>query len=361
LSLPPASLLEGEHVRGSGFGRFVWLAVLSLAVFSLAACDGDAKKASSSAKPAMTTARPASAVRVGLATNQFNAPFSEAAVRAVQKATNDFGIHWKNLASKPGETEEIRQDRLRELAKEGYNPVIVVGTIYTYALDAVAKEFPKTRFAFVDSGVLDEKNVTALLFDEQQGAFLVGTIAAQASKTKRIGFIGGTPGPILVSIARGFEDGAKAVRRDVKVTKKFVSTEPGGFDDPGRAKTVATDLIGAGNDVLYTVAFNSNPGVFDAAARQKKLAIGMDSDQYLTAAASQKPAILTSVVKQVDTAVYAMIKSAVDGAMLTGDHTFDVKNGGITYATSNPQVRPYEATANQYEQKLISGAVKVRR
>ena len=353
------SSLEGERVRGSRSGQLAWLAVVSVAAVILAACSGGSPEPRPAGPPSAASVSPASQVRVGLATNRSNPFFSQAAIRGAEKAATDFGVQSKNLQAEAGETEDVREDRLRELATAGYNPVIVVGTIYTYALNRVAAEFPHTRFAFVDSGALDEKNVTALVFDEQQGAFLAGTIAAQASKTRRIGFIGGTPGPILDSIAKSFEDGAKAVQPAVRLSKEFVSPDASGFDDPGRARSVAAGMIGNGNDVLYTVAFNSNPGVFEAAAGKRKLAIGMDSDQYLTAAAAQKSAVLTSVVKQVDTAVYAMIKSAVDGAMLTGEQTFGVKEGGITYATSNPIVKPYRAIADQFAKRLISGTVKV--
>ncbi len=339
--------------------RFGWLLALNL-VLALAACGGSSpEKVAIPAKPAATQTPPASSVRVGLSTNRANPFFSDAALRAVRKASTDFGVQSKDLQAETGETDSVRQDRLRQLASAGYNPVIVVGTIYTYALAKVAKEFPGTRFAFVDSSALNQKNVTALVFDEREGAFLAGTIAAQASRTRRVGFIGGSPGPALEAIAAGFEQGARAARPAVKVTRTYVSPDPSGFDDPSRARSVANGMIGAGDDVLYAVAFNSNPGVFQAAAGKRKLAIGMDSDQYLTAAAAQKPAILTSVVKQVDVAVYAMIKSAVDGQMLAGAQTFDVKDGGVSYATSNPAVQPYQALADKFEQELVSGAVRV--
>ncbi len=191
----------------------------------------------------------------------------------------------------------------------------------------MAKEFPDVQFAIIDDSSLKDTNVTSLVFAEEQGSYLVGAIAAQASKGKDIGFIGGVNTPLIEKFEAGFTAGAKAVTPDIKVQVKYLTQSPDftGFNAPDKGKTTATGMFDAGADVVYHAAGGSGSGVFDAASAAKKLAIGVDSDQYLTAAPAVKDVVLTSMIKRVDTAVYDMIKSTVDKKPLTGIQTFDLK------------------------------------
>ncbi len=347
------------------------VAVAATAVLGLAACSGSSsggtsttptESGSSSAAPSPSK----SSVKVGLAYDvggRGDQSFNDSAARGLDKAKAEFGIDVKELEAAQGETDAQKEERLRLLAQGGYNPVIGVGFAYAGALKKVAAEFPATNFAIIDDSSFTAANVANLVFAENEGSFLVGAIAAQASKKGNVGFIGGVNVPLLQKFEAGFTAGAKAVNPAVVVQVKYLTEPPdfSGFGDPAKGKTVAQGMIDKGADVIYAAAGGSGTGAFEAvaAAGTGHWAIGVDSDQYLTASATVKPFVLTSMIKSVDVAVYTMIKASVDGKALTGLQTFDLKAGGVGYSTSNTAVAPYTAKADDYKSQIVAGTVTV--
>jgi basic membrane protein A len=225
----------------------------------------------------------------------------------------------------------------------------------------VAAELPETSFGIIDDASFEAANVANLVFAENQGSFLVGAIAAQASESGTIGFVGGVNVPLIQKFEAGYAAGAKAVNADIEVQVKYLTQPPDftGFNDPAKGKTAAQGMLDADADVIYAAAGGSGSGVFDAVKAAGKLAIGVDSDQYLTAKANVKDVILTSMLKRVDVAVYNMIKSSVDGSPLTGVQTFDLKADGVGYSTSNDKVQPYVAKTDEFKAKIIDGSLTV--
>ena len=142
---------------------------------------------------------------------------------------------------------------------------------------------------------------------------------------------------------------------------KYLTQPPDftGFNDPAKGKTAAQGMLDADADVIYAAAGGSGTGAFQAVKTAGKFAIGVDSDQYQTAATDLKPVILTSMLKRVDNAVYNMIKSSVDGSPLSGVQTFDLKADGVGYSTSNDKVQPYEAKADEFKKQIIDGSLTV--
>jgi len=339
-------------------------AVLATVTLGLAACGSSDGGTATPGASGSSAAAAKSDIKVGLAYDiggRGDQSFNDSAAVGLDKAKTEFGVATKELEASPNETDAQKEERLRLLAQGGYNPVIAVGFAYAVALGKVAKEFPDTKFAIVDDSSLKDTNVTSLTFAEEQGSYLVGTIAAQASKTKNIGFIGGVDVPLIKKFEAGFTAGAKAVTPDIKVQVKYLTQPPdfSGFNSPDKGKTAAQGQLDAGADVIYAAAGGSGSGAFDAVAAAKKLAIGVDSDQYKTAAAAVQPVILTSMLKRVDTAVYTMIKSSVDKTPLTGIQVFDLKVDGVGYSTSNSIVQPFTAKADEFKAKIISGEITV--
>jgi basic membrane protein A and related proteins len=336
-------------------------AVLATVTLGLAACgssDGD------TATPEASGGAAKSDIKVGLAYDiggRGDQSFNDSAAVGLDKAKSEFGVETKELEAGSNETDAQKEERLRLLAQGGYNPVVAVGFAYAVALGKVAKEFPDVQFGIIDDASLKEPNVTSLTFAEEQGSFLVGTIAAQASKTKNVGFIGGVNTPLIEKFEAGFTAGAKAVTPDITVQVKYLTQPPDftGFSSPDKGKTAAEGMLDAKADVIYAAAGGSGSGAFDAVAAAKALAIGVDSDQYKTAAAGVKEVVLTSMLKQVDTAVYAIVKAAVDKKPLTGEQVFDLKSEGIGYSTSNSIVEPFTAKTDEFKEKIISGEITV--
>ncbi len=338
-------------------------AVLATVTLGLAACGGSdddsvTPGASASDAPAKSDIKVGMAYDIGGRGDQ---SFNDSAAVGLDKAKTEFGIETKELEAGDKETDTQKEERLRLLAQGGYNPVLAIGFAYATPLGKVAKEFPDTKFAIIDDASLKDTNVASLVFAEEQGSYLAGVIAAQASKAKSIGFIGGVSIPLIQKFEAGFTAGAKAVTPDIKVEVKYLTQPPdfAGFNAPDKGKATAEGMFDAGADVVYHAAGGSGSGVFDAAGAAKKLAIGVDSDQYLSAAAGVKDVVLTSMLKRVDTAVYTMVKSAVDKTPLTGTTVFDLKTDGVGYSTSNPIVKPFTAKADEFKAKIISGEIKV--
>jgi basic membrane protein A len=251
------------------------------------------------------------------------------------------------------------------MAEAGYNPVIGIGFSYSDAANAVAPDYPKVSFGVIDGFDPDttkNSNVAYLDFASNEGSFLVGAAAALKTKTDHIGFVGGVHNDLIKTFEAGYTAGAKAVNPNIKVGVKYIEeTDVKGFDDPQGGQDAANALYQSGADVVFQVAGGSGAGVFAAAvdAGQGKWAIGVDSDQYLTASKDAKPHILTSMIKHVDVGVYDMIKSVADNKPLTGYQTFNLKSGGVAYATSGGFVNDIKPKLDAYAAQIKSGKIKV--
>lgn len=328
-------------------------------VLSAAACGG--KEATSGG--ADTGSK--KTVKVGLAYDvggRGDKSFNDAAYAGLEKAKADFNVEAKDIEAKDGETDADKIQRLELLAKSGYNPVIAVGFVYATSLGKVAPKYPNVKFGIVDDGSVTASNVTNLLFAEEQGSYLVGAAAAQKSKAGNIGFIGGVDTPLIKKFEAGFVAGAKKVKPDIKIQVKYISrgTDFSGFKDPAKGKTIAEGQYDAGADVVYHAAGGSGAGLFEAAAAKKKWAIGVDSDQYLSAPADQQPWILTSMLKRVDTAVYDFIKATSDGTAKPGPIVFDLKNDGVGYSSANAEaIKDVQAKMDELKQEIVDGKVTV--
>jgi basic membrane protein A len=351
------------------------------AALALAACGssggggGSTSPAGGGSTPAGGgSSKPASQVKVGMAYDiggRGDKSFNDLAAAALDKAKSDLGVQVKELAATAGEAEQAKESRLTLLAQQGYNPIVAVGFAYATAVSKVVPQFPSTHFAIVDDagncsdkasgGLGVQPNVTCLLFKENESSFLVGVAAALATKTKNVGFIGGVNVPLIQKFQAGFDAGVHAIDKSIKIQVKYLTQPPdfNGFKDPAKGKTAALGMYNAGADVVYHAAGGSGAGLFDAAAAQKKWAIGVDSDQYQSAPANEKKYILTSALKGVDTAVFKFIQDNVNGQFQAGIQTFGLKENGVGYATSNPAINPYKAKIDEYKQKIIDGTITV--
>jgi basic membrane protein A len=316
------------------------------------------------------SAAPKKLVKVGLAFDiggRGDKSFNDSAAAGLDKVKTDLNIQTKELAAVPNESENDKYTRLKLLCTGGYNPVIAVGFVYDGAdatngpLERAAKDCPDTKFAIVDGGT-QAANVADLNFAAEQGSFLVGAAAALKSKTGSVGFIGGCLVDLIKTFEAGFVAGAKAANPQVKVITNYLSTPAEackGFNDPGNGTTQANGLYDQGVDVIFAAAGGSGTGVFAAAKAKNKLAIGVDSDQYLTADPSLQPFILTSMMKRVDNAVYDFVKDYGAGTFKAGVTVFDLKSDGVGYSTSGGKVDDIKSKLDDYKQQIIDGKITV--
>ncbi len=340
------------------------LAVAATAALALTACGGSSSGGATTTASGSAGASSGAALKVGLAYDiggRGDKSFNDAAAAGLDKAKSELGVDVKELSATQGETDADKEARLTLLAQAGYDPVIAVGFLYATALKNVAAKFPDTQFGIIDSTVEGATNVTGLTFAEHEGSFLVGAAAALKSKTNNIGFIGGCLIPLIQKFEAGYTAGAKAVTSDIKIQVKYLSNPPDckGFNDPAAGTETANGMYDAGADVIFAAAGGSGTGVFQSAKANGTLAIGVDSDQYQSAAADLKPVIMTSMLKRVDVAVYDFIKSFQDGAPMTGVQTFDLKKDGVGYSTSGGQVDDIKTKLDAYKQQIVDGTITV--
>ncbi|HKG50923.1 MAG TPA: BMP family ABC transporter substrate-binding protein [Actinomycetales bacterium] len=342
-----------------------WAAVVSTAALALSACGGsDSPGAGGGATTGGSSSGGAKPLKVGMAYDiggRGDQSFNDSAAAGLDKAKTDFGGDTQEAEAANGEAESAKEDRLRTLAQAGYSPIVAVGFAYATSLGKVAKEFPEVKFAIVDSADVKAANISNLTFAENEGSFLVGAAAALKSKKANIGFVGGVQTPLIAKFEAGYMAGAKAVNPKITVQSKYLTQPPdfSGFNDPAKGKTAAQGMIDAGADVIYHAAGGSGSGVFEAAKAGNTLAIGVDSDQAKTAAAGVRDVILTSMLKKVDVAVYDFIKSVQDGSVKSGEQVYDLKAGGIDYATTGGKVDDIKAKLDAYKQQIIDGKITV--
>lgn len=308
----------------------------------------------------------ASKLRVGLAFDvggRGDASFNDAAAAGVDKAKSSMGVKdVKETTASVNESPDAKEGRLRQMAQDGFNPIVAVGFAYADAVKAVAQQFPNTKFGIVDDDTITLPNVTPLVFAEEQGSFLVGVAAAYKSKTCHVGFVGGVDTPLIQKFQAGFVQGAKAAAPDIKIEQNYISPagDFSGFQAPDKGNVVAKGEIDAGADVVYHAAGASGKGVFDAAKAASVEAIGVDSDQYNQATVAQdKDVIMTSMVKKVDLAVSSYIAGIAKGDLSTVPKRFDLKSGGITYATSGGKVDDIKGVLDGYRAEIVDGKITV--
>lgn len=291
--------------------------------------------------------------------------FNDAAYAGLEKARGDFGDKVEIKYLEPAGGGENREQLVRLLAQEKYDVILGVGFIFTETITKVAKEFPQTKFGLVDGYVPDLKdssNISCLLFKDHEGSFLVGAAAALKSKNGKVGFVGGMQIPTIEKFEAGYMSGAKFVNPNIEVISDYIGTTGEAFKDPVKGKELALKQIKYGVDVVYHASGASGIGVLEAAASQKALAIGVDSDQSLTATETQRPYILTSMLKRVDTAVYNTIKSVIDKNFKGGYQEFGLKDNGVTYAENEYNknlINDIKPRLEEIKGKIISGEIKV--
>ncbi|MDQ1708195.1 MAG: basic rane protein [Pyrinomonadaceae bacterium] len=264
----------------------------------------------------------------------------------------------------PGNPTSI-EPAMRAFAERGYDLIIGVGFAQAPIMEQVAKEYPNIHFAIVD-GVSNLPNVASLVFKEHEGSYLVGMLAAQASRTGTIGFLGGMDIGLIHRFEGGYEEGAKAVNPNIRIIQNYVGVTDSAWNNPGKGKELSLAQIGKGADVIFTAAGNSGLGAFDAVeqagmqnGRATHFVIGVDSNQNMV-----KPGfVLTSMVKRVDNAVYAIVQDVVNHNFQAGFHVYGLDKDGVGYAVDdyNKSLLSPEMIKRVEEarSKIIAGQIKV--
>ncbi len=255
---------------------------------------------------------------------KFDKSFNEGVHNGVEKFKAETGINYRSFEVT---NEAQREQFLRRLAERGADVIVAVGFSQAPVVEKVAKQFPKVRFTLID-GVVDLPNVQSVTFAEHEGSYLVGMLAAMASKTGTVSFVGGMDIPLIRRFACGYEQGVKAVKPDAKVLVNMAGTTPAAWSDPTRGSELAKSQFDRGSDVVFAAAGTTGLGTLQAAKDAGKLAIGVDSNQNHL----HPGTMLTSMVKRVDVAAYNAFKTAKEGTWEPGVRRLGLKEDGVGWA-----------------------------
>ncbi|OQY41326.1 MAG: BMP family ABC transporter substrate-binding protein [Fusobacteriia bacterium 4572_74] len=281
--------------------------------------------------------------------------FNDSAYRGLTMAEEQLGIKFKYV--EPASPSEDIQF-LREFAENDYDLVIGVGFLMKDSVETVAKEHPNVKFAIIDE-VIDADNVTSLVFAEDEGSFLVGALAAMMSKTDTVGFVGGMEVPLIQKFERGYVQGAQYINPNIKITTLYTSG-PNPFNDPVRGKENAIAEYNQGADVIFHAAGGTGTGVIEGAKEMGIYAIGVDSDQDYVAPGT----VLTSMIKNVDQAVFATVKDVKEGTFKKGVNRFGVANNGVGISkleyTKDIIGEKKIQKLKEIKQGIIDGSIKLK-
>ena len=253
---------------------------------------------------------------------KFDKSFNEMAFTGAQRWAEETGNSFREIEL---QSEAQREQALRRFAEAGANPIVMAGFAFASALETVADEYPDTKFTIIDM-VVDKPNVRSVVFNEHEGSYLVGMMAAQASKSGTVGFIGGMDIPLIRKFACGYVQGAKAVNPNATVIQNMTGTTPAAWNDPVKGSELTKAQIAQGADVVYAAAGGTGVGVLQTAADEGILSIGVDSNQNYM----HPGKVLTSMMKRVDNAVYDAFTQGEN--LETGFNVMGLSNGGVGYA-----------------------------
>ncbi|KAA2236139.1 BMP family lipoprotein [Salinarimonas soli] len=255
---------------------------------------------------------------------KFDKSFNEGVYTGAERFKKETGVEYRDFEP---QNDAQREQALRRFAREGFSPILAVGFSQKSALEKVAAEFPNLKFAIIDS-VVEKPNVESILFKEHEGSYLVGMLAGMASKTGKVGFVGGMDIPLIRRFACGYAQGVKAAKKDAEVFVNMTGTTGAAWNDPVRGGELAKGQMDRGADVVYHAAGGTGIGVLRAVADAGKLGIGVDSNQN----GLHPGKVLTSMLKRVDNAAYSTFMDAKNNTFKAGQVTLGLKEQGVAWA-----------------------------
>ncbi|MGF1771852.1 BMP family lipoprotein [Vibrio maritimus] len=287
---------------------------------------------------------------------KFDKSFNEAVFQNGVKVFNaDKGIKVREFEP---QNEAQREQGLRRLASRGFTPIVAVGFNMASAVEKVATEFPDIQFTIIDM-VVDKPNVQSIVFKEHEGSFLVGALAAKASKTDKVGFVGGMDIPLIRKFECGYRQGAKYANPQIETFQNMTGSTPAAFADPAKGSELAKSQFSKGADVIYAAAGGTGMGVYQAAKDAGNFAIGVDSNQNHL----QPGTMLTSMVKKVGVAAYNTWEDAEQGNWEAGIKVLGLKEGAVEWAYDDynkdlitPEMKTY---LDGLKADIVSGKIAV--
>jgi basic membrane protein A len=283
--------------------------------------------------------------------------FNQSAWEGLQKLEKDKGFEVKYL--EPKADSEV-EPSLLQFVNSKTDLTWATSSTLADAVTTIAGNNPDAKLGIVDAEVEGIENVVSVSFKENEGAFLAGVVAASMTETDKIGFVGGMEIPVIQRFHAGFEAGVKAVNPDAQVVVNYV----GVFNRVDMGKSAASTMYNDGVDIIFHAAGGTGNGVFNEAQErfdngEKVWVIGVDKDQSLEFG---DDITLTSMMKNVDNAVYEISEKTADGNFPGGEVVrLGLAEDGVGLATTSDKNVPKDILdlVEDYKAKIISGDVTV--
>ena len=287
---------------------------------------------------------------------KFDKSFNEAAYNGAEAYAAATGGSYRDIEL---QSEAQREQALRRFAEAGFNPVVTTGFSMSTPIASVAADYPDTKFVTIDGFVNPEEhpNVLSILFSEHEGSYLVGMMAAMASESGTVGFVGGMDVPLIRKFACGYAQGVMAANPDATVIANMTGTTPAAWNDPVKGSELAKAQISQGADVIYAAAGGTGLGVLQTAADEDILSVGVDSNQNHL----HPGEVLTSMLKRVDVAVQEAMTAG--DALETGVMVLGLAENGVGYALDENNealvTEEMKTAVDAAREEIIAGEIAV--
>lgn len=264
--------------------------------------------------------------------------FNQTAWKGVEDAKAAWGVEGKFLES---QQQTDYEKNINAFIEEKCDLIVTVGFLLGDATKAAAEANKDQKFAIIDYAYDPNiPNVLGLVFSVDQPSYLAGYLAAGMSKTGKIGTYGGIQIPVLEPFMTGYVMGAEAYNAKHGTKVEVLGWDPasktglftGNFESTDDGRRMAESLMDEGADVIFPVA--GPCGLGSAAAIKERggaMMIGVDTDMVVSAP-EYEDVLVTSVLKNMDKAVYNVTEQVKDGKFAGGVFVSTASNGGVGLA-----------------------------
>ncbi len=290
--------------------------------------------------------------------------FNQSAWEGMKQAETDLGAYVQYIET--ADSKDYAKN-IATFADAGYDAIVTVGFNLGEATAAAALLYPDIKFIGVDQfqawqydedTTNDVANLVGLVFPEDQAGFLVGALAAQMTKSGKVGGVFGTDAvPPVWRFGEGYRAGALYINPKIELFIVYHSDV--GFDktftDPEWGATTAKSMIDKGADVIFGGGGKTGNGAVVAAVEAGVYGIGVDADQYYTLPEAQAK-LLSSAMKLITPGVFDLLKATKDGAFAPGN--FSGKTGFAPYHDVAADVpAAVDAKMKEIDAALLDGSL----
>jgi basic membrane protein A len=290
--------------------------------------------------------------------------FNQMTWQGIDRFAKDNGIDpYRTAYIEPNTQDDVYKNMIT-LVNEGSDIIVAPGFLMNEAVNNLSELYPEQKILLLDS-IVDRSNVCSAVFAEEEGSFLVGVAAglkARELKSNKVAFVGGMDFPLIRKFEAGFEAGVKAVDPNIQVLVNYADT----FIDYQVGQNIASVMYDEGVSVIYHAAGAVGVGIIGEArtrtmAGNEVYVIGVDVDSYsMGIYENNKSVVLTSMVKNLDEAVYQVLDKVNKNTFKGGVVEFGLARNGVGIPKNNPNLSDeIVKSIADYRAKIISGEIVV--